>query len=122
MAKKNTLKSNKSSDIVKDDTTQNLTQTDLDLFPKINISQTDKEVQVTAEIPGIQPEDVDIDVHDTWMAISGVVDRESISDTTYEDMHAEFRREFPLPARVKEKEMKAAHNNGMLSITLPKAE
>ncbi len=111
-----------SFDMVTGDLSQNMLQTDIDIFPKINISETDKEVKITAEMPGIQPEDVRIDAHDKWIAIAGVMDREKVSADGYEEMHGEFRREFSLPSKVREDRMKASHENGVLNITFPKAE
>ncbi|MCC2630451.1 MAG: family molecular chaperone [Candidatus Paceibacter sp.] len=114
---------NNSADIVRGDVTQELLEKELmNGFPKVSVSQTEREVKITAEIPGVHPEDVDIDIHDTWMAIGGVIDREKISGSKYEDLHGEFRREFTLPVRVKEKEMKATHHGDVFDITIPKAQ
>jgi len=94
-------------------------------FPKINISETDKEVKVLAEVPGVNVDNIDIDVHDNWMCISGTVEEEKSSDEKlyrYERSYGEFRREFTLPARVDEDNVKASCKDGILTITLPKLE
>jgi HSP20 family protein len=124
MTKKHSKEIKKNSaEIARDDITQELLEKELmSGFPKISLTQTDHEVKVTAEIPGVHPEDVDIDIHDTWMAIGGVIDRENISGSKDEDLHGEFRREFTLPVRVKENEMKATHHGDVFDITIPKAE
>jgi HSP20 family protein len=124
MTKKHTQEiKNKSADVIRGDVTQELLEKKLmSGFPKISLTQTEREVKVTAELPGVYPEDVDINVHDTWMSIGGVIDREKISGSQYEDLHGEFRREFTLPVRVKEKEMKTTHHGDVFDITIPKAE
>lgn len=96
-------------------------------FPRIDVSETDTEVRVVADIPGVDPEQIDIDVQDNRIIIRGRMDREveTQRDTrpyVYERMHGEFRREFTLPSRVKEDQAKATYKNGVLTIVLPKAD
>ena len=97
------------------------------MFPKVDVSETDKEVKVIADVPGVDPEDIDIDVHDNRMVISGVTERETETDKNtkpyrYERSYGEFRREFMLPSRVNEDQIKAKCKDGVLTITLPKVE
>jgi Molecular chaperone (small heat shock protein) len=96
-------------------------------FPRVDILETDKEVRVVADIPGVDPDAVDIEVRDNWMKISGQVDRESETGDgeqpyRYERYTGEFRREFALPVSVKEEEVSAEYKEGVLTVTLPKAE
>lgn len=93
------------------------------IFPKVDVTQTDKEIKVTADVPGINPDDIEIDVRDNWMTISGKSEREVKSDEKpyrYERSYGEFRREFSLPGRVREDEIKAISKDGVLTITLLK--
>lgn len=97
------------------------------MFPRIDVSETDTEVKVIADIPGVDPDDMYIDAKDNRMILKGKVERESESATgdrpyKYERMYGEFRREFTLPAPVNEKMLRALYKNGVLTITAPKTE
>lgn len=97
------------------------------MFPRIDISETDSEVKVVADIPGVDPDNMYIDVRDNRMILKGVIEREEESDTSvrpykYERVYGEFRREFLLPAPVDEEKIKARYKNGILTITAPKIE
>lgn len=95
-------------------------------FPMINVKQSDKEVIVTADIPGIKEEDVNIEVGDTFVDISG----ERHEETKKEDegyFHQEvrygsFARRVPLPAEVKADKANATIKDGLLTIVIPKLE
>lgn len=96
-------------------------------FPRVDISENNTEVKVVADVPGVDPDTIDIDVDGNWMAIRGRVDRESESDTSeephrYERYVGEFRREFALPTSVKEDAIRASYRAGVLTIILPKFE
>lgn len=95
------------------------------LFPRVDVSETEDEVKVVADMPGIDLEDVEIDIRENRMRISGRTERERGSDERpfrFERSHGEFRREFLLPARVQEGAAKAIYKDGVLTITIPKAE
>jgi HSP20 family protein len=96
-------------------------------FPRVDISETDKEVRVVADIPGVDPDNVDIEVDDNWMKLSGKVERESETSDgeqpyRYERYTGEFRREFALPVSVKKDQVDARYKEGVVTIILPKAE
>lgn len=93
--------------------------------PRVDVSETDNEVRVTVELPGVDPDNIEIYVQDNRMRISGSVEREITSGERpyrYERSYGEFRREFMLPARVREDEVRAVYRDGVLTVTLPKAE
>jgi HSP20 family protein len=97
------------------------------MFPKIDISESDTEVKVIADIPGVDPDDMYIDVRDNRMIMKGSITREEETDKTirpykYERMYGEFRREFTLPAPVDEEKLRATYKNGILTVTAPKTE
>jgi len=95
-------------------------------FPHVDVSETDDEVRVVADIPGVDPNKVDIRVTDDVLTISGTT--EQVSENTgekmfrYERVYGSFRRQVPLPARVKADAVRARAKNGVLTITLPKSE
>lgn len=97
-------------------------------FPKVDVSETDNEIKVVANVPGIDPEKVDIEVGDDYLSISGKIEKEQEEKDKkgkvyrYEREYGEFRREFSLPARVNKDGIVAKARNGVLTITLPKSE
>lgn len=94
-------------------------------FPRIDVSETNDEVKVIADVPGVGPENINIDIRERVFTISGIISRESKLDEKpyrYERSYGEFRREITLPARVKEQDIKATFKEGVLTIVLPKTE
>jgi len=97
-------------------------------FPKVDVAESDKEIVVTADVPGIDPENVDIEVEEDSLIISGSTQKESKDEDAekkyyrYEREYGEFRREITLPARVKPEEVSAKTKNGVLEIMLPKVK
>lgn len=98
------------------------------MFPRVDVSETDTQVKVIADIPGVDPDNMYIDVRNNRMILRGRVEREQETDESsrpykYERMYGEFRREFPLPAPVNEDQIRAVYKeNGILTITMPKSE
>ena len=97
-------------------------------FPKVDISENEKEIIVTANVPGIKPEDVHIDVDDDSISISGSIEKEKKEGGEnetfyrYEREYGEFHREFALPTNVNKDAVQAVTKNGVLTVTLPKTE
>jgi HSP20 family protein len=95
------------------------------VFPRIDVRETDTMVKVVADVPGVNPDNISIDVIGNRMTISGIMNEEnSQGEKSFrnERIYGEFRREFTLPARVKEQEIKAVHKEGILTITMPKRD
>ncbi len=98
------------------------------LFPKVDVEETENEIKVTANIPGIDAEKINVEVGDDYLSLSGKIEKEQKSEDKrgkvyrYEREFGEFRREFALPARVNKDGIVAKSKNGVLSITLPKSE
>jgi HSP20 family protein len=98
------------------------------MFPKVDVSETDTEIKVVANVPGIDPEKIDIEVGDDYLSLSGRIEKEVRDENqkgkvySYEREYGEFRREFSLPARVNKDGIVAKAKHGVLSITLPKSE
>ncbi|MBI2120311.1 MAG: Hsp20/alpha crystallin family protein [Parcubacteria group bacterium] len=97
-------------------------------FPKVDISENEKEIVVTANIPGLGSENIQIDVDDDSVSLSGSIEKEKKEGKEgetfyrYEREYGEFRREFALPSRVNKDGVSAITKNGVLTITLPKVE
>ncbi len=94
--------------------------------PLVDLYQTADEVHVKAAMPGIKPEDVDIQIHgDTLTIRAEAKQEEERNDATYhvrEQRYQSYARSLTLPAPVKTDKAVAEVTDGILHITLPKAE
>ena len=94
--------------------------------PRVDVYQTEDEVVVKAEIPGVSREDLSLYVDDRSVRISGETRREEkySENDTYrsEKFYGSFSRTIPLPVEVKPDEAKADYKDGILSIIVPKSE
>jgi len=94
--------------------------------PKVDIYQTENDVVVKAEIPGVSKEDLNVYIDENTIRISGQTKRENeVKDEDIyrsERFYGRFSRNIPLPVEVKSDEAKAEYKDGILSITVPKAE
>jgi len=94
--------------------------------PAAEINETDDAVQLRLELPGLKPEDVDVQVAADAVIISG--ERKSESSTNEngyvrsEFHYGKFQRTIPLPARVQNTDANAEYKDGILTLHLPKAE
>jgi HSP20 family protein len=91
-------------------------------FPAADINDNDKEVIVTAELPGLNPEDVDIKASGDMLTIRGEKKSEEEDDNHYERYFGSFERSFRLPSEVSSEKAEATYKNGVLKIKLPKSE
>lgn len=95
-------------------------------LPTVEVYTTDTHVMVKAELPGIDPSQVHVDVMEDAVFLSGELNREDeIQEDNYyrsERQYGHFERQIPLPNRVKEGEAKATFKHGLLTIALPLAE
>ncbi len=96
---------------------------DLD-YPAVDVSEADGVVTVKAELPGLDPKDVEITVEDDALVLRGekkFEDEEKKDDYhRIERSYGSFSRVVPLPGKVREAEAKARFDKGVLTITLPR--
>ena len=91
-------------------------------WPKIEICDTDKEVKVIAELPGLEEKDVDVELANGVLFIKG----EKKSETEDKDLmfseryYGRFERRIPLE-EIEEDKVVASFKNGVLTVTLPKS-
>ncbi|UCG31535.1 MAG: Hsp20/alpha crystallin family protein [candidate division WOR-3 bacterium] len=94
--------------------------------PAIDIEESNGNLMVRAEIPGISKEDIKVSVQDDMLMISGERTRENEKkDKTFhriERCYGQFRRMIRLPATVDAEKVKATYKDGVLHVTLPKPE
>jgi len=91
-------------------------------WPQIDIEETDKEVRITAELPGLDEKDVSLEIANGVLSISGEKKSESEDKARrFSERHyGRFERRIPLED-VEEDKVSAAFKNGVLSITVPKS-
>jgi HSP20 family protein len=94
-------------------------------FPSIDISETDQEIRVTAEIPGLELTDFDVALSGNNLVIRGEkkAEKEEKGEQYYrkESSYGAFHRSIPLPTEVEEDKIKATYKKGVLKISLPKS-
>lgn len=96
------------------------------MAPALDLYETENDVVLQANLPGLKAEDVHINVTGEMLTISGEVKEKSESkERAYhlrEQRWGSFERSISLPTLVKPDLAKAEFENGVLTITLPKAE
>lgn len=94
------------------------------VYPYVDISETDKELIVKAEIPGMDPKDIDITLRDGMLSIKGERKQEKEDKGEHyrriERCYGSFTRNLRLPYEVSENKVKAECKDGILTIKLPK--
>jgi HSP20 family protein len=92
--------------------------------PAVDIYETENEVVLTAEIPGVDEKDIEIKVEDNTLTLRG--ERKFEKETKEENYHrierayGSFFRSFTLPTYVDHDKIEAEHENGVLKIHMPK--
>ena len=94
--------------------------------PSVDLRETDTEVILQADIPGIRQEDFDITVDEDVIILKGETKRdESREEKGYhysERRYGSFYRTIPLPVEVKSDQALAKYKDGVLELRVPKAE
>ena len=94
--------------------------------PVANISETDSEYLIKAELPEVKKDDVEVTVHEGVITIKGERREETTEDSErrhrVESVYGSFARSFALPADVDESGIRAGSRDGILRVHLPKVE
>ena len=94
--------------------------------PALDIREDKENVVVTVELPGMKKEDIDVSLHDGFLTISGERKSEEKLENAEvyrsERFFGRFQRTVALPAAVAAAQIKAQYKDGVLTVTLPKAE
>ena len=95
-------------------------------WPRVDVIDRDEEILVNVEVPGVNKEDLDVSLGDDNVTIRATSKRESKEEKGHyfrcEIARGEFSRTIPLPAPVDGAKAKASFKDGVLRLTLPKAQ
>lgn len=92
-------------------------------WPKVELSETDKTVTVSAELPGMNEKDVQVEIADDVLSIRGEKKSEHNDEGKFfsERYYGFFQRQIPLEG-VQEDKAEATFRDGVLTVSLPKSE
>jgi HSP20 family protein len=94
--------------------------------PSLDVAETKNQLVVKAEVPGMDPKDIDISLSDGVLTIKG--ERKQEKEEKEEDYHliersyGTFSRSIRLPKEVQRDKISASYKDGVLKVTLPKSE
>jgi HSP20 family protein len=93
--------------------------------PALDLYQNNDNIVAVVELPGMKKEEIEISLHDGTLTISGERQSGTSGDEKAERTEryvGKFRRSITLPARVDANKVNATYRDGILTVTLPKAE
>ncbi len=95
-------------------------------WPVVDIVNKDEQIEVRVEIPGCEPDDLNVTVESDVLTISGEKQetQETQEDSLYyrESVSGSFRRDIQLPSDVDADHIEASYEHGVLSLVCPKSE
>jgi HSP20 family protein len=114
------------SDIMDEFFNEAVATNDASFSPNINISETDNKLSIDVDIPGMNKEDINVNLENGTLTISG--ERKNKSEEEGRTFHrvetryGSFERSFQLPDNVDEESVEASYENGILTIDIDKKE
>lgn len=96
--------------------------------PRVNVTETEREIRVTAELPGMSEKDVELSLAGDALILRGEkkVEHEEKGEggrrTYFERSYGSFQRSIPLSCEIDEDNVDASYRNGVLTIVLPKSK
>ncbi len=98
----------------------------LDWMPVVDILEANGHVEIRAEMPGLSEQDVQVSVTDDVLTLKGEKTQKNEQDDQkyhrVERSYGRFQRSFTLPANLNPESIKAKFTNGVLTVSIPKAE
>lgn len=95
--------------------------------PRVDVQETDKAIEVKAELPGVEEKDLDLQLAEGMLTIKGEKKQEREEGEKgkgyymMERSYGSFFRRIPLPAEVQQDKVEARFKNGVLTVSLPKS-
>jgi HSP20 family protein len=95
-------------------------------YPSLDVAETKNDLVIKAEVPGMEPKDIDISLSNGILTIKG--EKKQEREEKEEDYHlversyGSFTRSIQLPREIQSDKISASYKNGVLKITLPKSE
>lgn len=92
-------------------------------YPKVNVVSFDDRVEIVAELAGFTKDDIDLEIEEDVLTISGKSPQKETEEVTYylrELKRSSFRRSFKVNDNVEMSKVSAAFDNGLLTISLPR--
>ena len=95
-------------------------------YPALNVWTNEEGMNVTAEVPGVSPEDIEINVVGDTLTLSGTRQPEQLDENVryhrQERGYGDFNRSLQLPFQVDVNKVEATFRNGVLMVAMPRAE
>jgi HSP20 family protein len=104
----------------------NIESTDMSLNPKVDMIEDKKTYTLSAELPGMELDNINLDLSDGILTLSGEkkTEKEENEEGNYHMMersYGYFKRSFALPPSVEEDKIQADFKKGVLKVTMPKS-
>ena len=92
-------------------------------WPNLELSETDREIRIAVELPGLKQNDVELSIADGVLTLRGEkkMEREDAERGYSERSYGRFERRIALPREVEADKANASFNDGVLLVTLPKS-
>jgi HSP20 family protein len=95
-------------------------------YPACDVFEDKEAIKIVAEVPGVKPEDVKLSLENSLLTIRGEKKQQAEERSErvhrYERSYGAFERTFALPSTVDPERIQAGYENGILTVTVPKAE
>jgi HSP20 family protein len=93
-------------------------------WPNVEISDTDKELRITAEVPGLEERDIELLLEDGVLSLRGEkkTETEDKERRFSERFYGRFERRIAVGSDIEQDKVNASFKNGVLTVTLPKTE
>ena len=100
--------------------------TDSAFVPAMDIEETEAGYELRVDVPGVDPNEIQIDLEDGYVTISGerqsAEESEGVTWRRVERSFGSFHRKFRLPKIVDQERIEASYDHGVLTVLLPKVE
>jgi len=91
--------------------------------PDVDIYETQDELKLIADLPGVQKEDLDIDLNESTLTINAHVKQSAQGTLLYKEYDVgDYKRSFTISNVIDQSKIQAELKNGILQVVLPKAE